>query len=54
MAAEYPDNDIDIAPYIDHTLLIPTATPDLIEQWCEEAQRFHFAGVCVNPSYVRL
>ncbi|PLZ99053.1 deoxyribose-phosphate aldolase [Fischerella thermalis CCMEE 5268] len=54
MAAEYPDNDIDIAPYIDHTLLIPTATPDLIEQWCEEAQRFDFAGVCVNPSYVRL
>lgn len=54
MAAEYPDNDIDIAPYIDHTLLIPTATPELIEQWCEEAQRFHFAGVCVNPSYVRL
>jgi deoxyribose-phosphate aldolase len=54
MAAEYPDNDIDIAPYIDHTLLIPTATPEHIEQWCEEAQRFHFAGVCVNPSYVRL
>ncbi|MBD2435005.1 MULTISPECIES: deoxyribose-phosphate aldolase [Fischerella] len=54
MAAEYPDKDIDIAPYIDHTLLIPTATPELIEQWCEEAQRFHFAGVCVNPSYVRL
>jgi deoxyribose-phosphate aldolase len=54
MAAEYPDHDIDIAPYIDHTLLIPTATTEYIEQWCEEAQRFNFAAVCVYPCYVRL
>ncbi|BAZ66165.1 deoxyribose-phosphate aldolase [Fischerella sp. NIES-4106] len=54
MAAEYPDHDIDIAPYIDHTLLIPTATTEHIEQWCEEAQRFNFASVCIYPSYVRL
>jgi deoxyribose-phosphate aldolase len=51
MAANHPD--IDIAPYIDHSLLLPTATPDMVEQWCEEADRYHFATVCIYPSYVR-
>ena len=51
MAADYPD--IDIAPFIDHSLLIPTATSEQVEQWCEEADRFHFAAVCVYPAYVR-
>ncbi|MBW4511154.1 MAG: deoxyribose-phosphate aldolase [Scytonematopsis contorta HA4267-MV1] len=51
MAADYPD--IDIAPYIDHTLLVPTATPDMVDQWCEEADKFHFATVCIYPAYVR-
>ncbi|BAY07335.1 deoxyribose-phosphate aldolase [Calothrix sp. NIES-2098] len=51
MAADYPD--IDIAPFIDHALLTPTATPEQVEQWCEEADRFHFATVCLNPAYVR-
>jgi deoxyribose-phosphate aldolase len=51
MAADYPD--IDIAPYIDHALLIPTATPQQVEQWCEEADKFHFAAVCLYPTYVR-
>lgn len=51
MKADYPD--IDIAPLIDHTLLNPTATPEQVEQWCEEADRFQFAAVCVYPAYVR-
>ncbi|MEC4814952.1 MAG: deoxyribose-phosphate aldolase [Scytonema sp. PMC 1069.18] len=51
MAAEY--TDIDIAPFIDHALLVPTATPEQVEQWCEEADKFHFASVCVYPSHVR-
>ena len=46
--------DIDIAPLIDHSLLNPTATPKQVEQWCEEADRFKFASVCVYPAYVRL
>ncbi|HEY9873713.1 MAG TPA: deoxyribose-phosphate aldolase [Candidatus Obscuribacterales bacterium] len=45
--------DIDIAPFIDHALLNPTATPDQVAQWCEEADRFNFAAVCVYPVYVR-
>lgn len=50
MAADY--REIDIAPFIDHTLLIPTATPDLVQQWCNEADRFQFAAVCVYPVHV--
>ncbi len=51
MAADYPN--IDIAPFIDHSLLLPTVTPEQVEQWCEEADRFNFATVCLNPVYVR-
>ncbi|TVP64151.1 MAG: deoxyribose-phosphate aldolase [Nodularia sp. (in: Bacteria)] len=51
MAADY--SDIDIAPFIDHSLLMPTATPEQVEQWCEEADRFNFAAVCLHPSYVK-
>jgi deoxyribose-phosphate aldolase len=50
MAADY---DLDIAPFIDHSLLVPTATPTLVEQWCGEAERFKFAAVCIPPVYVR-
>lgn len=50
-AADYAD--IDIAPLIDHALLNPTATLAQVEQWCEEADRFGFASVCVHPTYVQ-
>jgi deoxyribose-phosphate aldolase len=51
MAADY--QGIDIAPFIDHALLNPTATPQQVQQWCEEADRFQFAAVCVYPVHVR-
>ncbi len=41
-----------LARLIDHTMLKPDATPAEIEQMCDEALRYHFAAVCVNPSYV--
>jgi deoxyribose-phosphate aldolase len=43
----------DWASLIDHTLLKPEATETDIEKLCEEAARFHFASVCVNPTWVR-
>lgn len=46
--------EIDIAPFIDHALLLPTATPEQVELCCEEAERFQFAAVCVYPNYVHL
>jgi deoxyribose-phosphate aldolase len=45
--------DIDITPFIDHALLSPTATPEQVEQWCEAADRYRFAAVCISPCYVR-
>ena len=45
--------NIDIAPYIDHSLLGNAVTPAMVEQWCAEADRFNFAAVCVNPCYLR-
>ena len=51
MAANQPD--IDIAGFIDHALLNPTATSEQVVRWCEEAYRFNFAAVCVYPAYVR-
>jgi deoxyribose-phosphate aldolase len=44
----------ELAPYIDHTLLSPSATREEIRQLCKEAHKYSFRSVCVNPSYVRL
>jgi deoxyribose-phosphate aldolase len=41
-----------LAGMIDHTLLRPEATPDEVTILCNEALRYHFASVCVNPSHV--
>ncbi|HEU4597700.1 MAG TPA: deoxyribose-phosphate aldolase [Pyrinomonadaceae bacterium] len=43
----------DWAGFVDHTLLKPEATEDDIRKLCEEAARYKFASVCVNPSWVR-
>ena len=41
--------DAQIAHLIDHTLLKPDATRDQIRKLCEEAVKFGFASVCINP-----
>ncbi len=46
-------NAAQLARTIEHTLLKPEATPSQIDRLCAEAVRYGFAGVCVNPSYVR-
>jgi deoxyribose-phosphate aldolase len=43
----------DWASLIDHTLLKPEATDEDIRVLCEEAARYRFASVCVNPTWVR-
>ncbi len=40
---------MNIAQYIDHTLLKPTTTSDEIKKLCEEAAGYGFAAVCVPP-----
>lgn len=47
-------NREEVARLIDHTLLKPQATPAQVEQLCDEARRYGFASVCINPVYVRL
>ena len=43
-----------LARLIDHTLLRADATRDDIKRLCQEAKKFGFWSVCVNPTYVRL
>ena len=43
---------LDLAPLIEHTVLKPEATCRDILRLCDEARRFHFRGVCVNPVFV--
>ncbi len=40
--------------FIDHTLLKPDATVDMISRLCDEAAVHQFAAVCVNPCYTDL
>jgi deoxyribose-phosphate aldolase len=47
-------NRKNVARLIDHTLLKPEATPAQVERLCDEARRYGFASVCINPVYVRL
>ena len=50
---EAADVPLDLARYIDHTLLNPAATGEDIDRMCEEAVEYGFASVCVNPAWVR-
>lgn len=40
------------ASMIDHTLLKAETTKNQIEKLCEEAKKYEFASVCVNPTWV--
>src|ERR1700692_3073945 len=46
--------DAGFAGLIDHTLLKPEASRDEIRKLCQEAAKFGFASVCINPWYVPL
>jgi len=44
---------MNIAQYIDHTILKPTTLIAEIEQLCNEAKQYNFAAVCVPPPFVK-
>ena len=46
--------DLNLAGFIDHTLLKPDVTPEKIVQLCIEARKYNFASVCVNPTHIKL
>ncbi len=43
---------LNIASYIDHTILKPDATEDEVIKYCQEAKKYGFYSVCVNSSQV--
>lgn len=42
----------ELAQFIDHTNLSPTASFNDIEKLCNEAKEYEFKSVCINPYYV--
>jgi deoxyribose-phosphate aldolase len=44
---------VNIASYIDHTVLKPTTLIADVEKLCAEAMENHFAAVCVPPLFVK-
>ncbi len=47
------DVPMDLAKYIDHTLLKPEATAEDIDELCAEAREYKFASVCIHPTWVK-
>ncbi len=47
------DVPVDLAKYIDHTLLRPDTTAADIDELCDEALEYGFASVCINPTWVK-
>lgn len=45
-------NSSEMAKMIDHTLLGPTSSSEGVARLCEEAEKYEFASVCVNPIFV--
>ncbi len=43
-----------LAPLIDHTILRPDATEAQVRRYCDEARRYGFHSVCVNPVNVHV
>lgn len=45
--------NLEIAKYIDHTLLNPSAKKEEITKLCQEAKDNNFFAICVHPCHVR-
>lgn len=41
-----------LAKYMDHTMLKPEATADMIDQTVSEARQYQTASVCINPYWI--
>ncbi len=52
MSANFSYNQV--AAAVEHTLLRPEATTDLLKQLCQEALTFRMGAVCLPPRYVPL
>jgi deoxyribose-phosphate aldolase len=46
------ENHMDYAKYMDHTVLKPETVRETVARFCDEARRYRFAAVCVNPCWI--
>ncbi len=46
--------DLNVASYIDHTILKPDTTSRQVELLCAQAIKYEFASVCIPPAFVSL
>ena len=44
--------DASYAQYMDHTVLKPETVKSALKQFCDEAKKYKFASVCINPANV--
>jgi deoxyribose-phosphate aldolase len=44
----------ELVKLIDHTLLGPTASKEEVARWCQEAKKYGFASVALNPCHAHL
>ncbi|MCM8541250.1 MAG: deoxyribose-phosphate aldolase [Lentisphaeraceae bacterium] len=44
---------IDLSSYIDHTALKTETSQETVHKLCDEALKYSFASVCINPSFVK-
>lgn len=51
-AARRPASRAELAAYVDHTVLAPSATAAQVAQACDEARQEGFAAVCVRGAFV--
>jgi deoxyribose-phosphate aldolase len=49
-----PKNEIDLAQYIEHSMLHPAATVEQVKHYCQMADQWGFPTVCVYPNMVRV
>lgn len=45
---------MNLSKFIDHTNISPKAKAKDIKKTCEEAKKYNFRGVCINPEWVSL
>ncbi|BAW95832.1 deoxyribose-phosphate aldolase [[Synechococcus] sp. NIES-970] len=48
-----PANEIDLAQYLEHSLLHPAATYEQVKECCQVAEQFNFPAVCLYPTAMR-
>ncbi len=44
----------ELAKYFDHTVLHANTKTEKVEKFCDEAAKYHFAAVCINPTHIAL